>query len=176
MSDRNNDTPPSLQGLFSQVLRDIQTGINKLEQSVNAQREGGNVPADAPVWPSPNQPQGGQQTQSQPAPTPKAPSEPYTGQRWEYKVVYVNFRGQISSEGEQVVIGRGERRSSFVRQYLDEIGEQGWELSGVSPLGETENSYMVFKRPATGGKKSSSEPRRASSVEEVEETGRVAEL
>lgn len=175
MSDRKDDTPPSLQGLFSQVLRDIQTGINKLEQTVNSQ-----VAPDAAVWPSPSQTPGSQTAapQQAQAPAPKAPSEPYTGQRWEYKVVYVNFRGQISSEGEQVVIGRGERRSSFVRQYLDEIGEQGWELSGVSPLAETENSYLVFKRPSTG-KKSSSEStstRRASSVEEVEETGRVAEL
>jgi hypothetical protein len=71
-------------------------------------------------------------------------------------VVYVNFRGQISSDGQQRTIERGARRSSFVRDYLDEIGAQGWELAGVSPLAETENSYFVFKRPATGPAKTTS--------------------
>ncbi len=175
MSDRNNDAP-SLQGMFAQVLREIQTGISKLEQTVAQANQAparngegftgpSSVPADAP---------------SQPQAAPKAPVAPYTGQRWEYKVVYVNFRGQISSEGEQAIIGRGERRSSFVREYLDDIGQQGWELSGVSPLGDTENSYFVFKRPATGDRPTTTSTNRGTQrvpVEEVDEgAGGVAQL
>jgi hypothetical protein len=168
MSDRNNDAP-SLQGIFAQVLKEIQSGISRLEQTVNqasqqaqqrAESEGGfsSIPADAP--------------QAQAA--PKAPAVPYTGAKWEYKVVYVNFRGQISSEGEQVMIGRGERRSSFVREYLDELGQQGWELTGVSPLADTENSYFIFKRPSTGDKPAATSASRAGQrvpIEEVEESG-----
>ena len=89
-----------------------------------------------------------QQTPAQRESAP--PAAPYSGQKFEYKVVYVNFRGQISSEGAQVNIGSNERRSTFVREYLDDLGAQGWELAGVSPLGDTENSYFVFKRPAQG--------------------------
>lgn len=177
MSDKNNDAP-SLQNMFAQVLRDIQTGINRLEQSVNqataAQKESGSG------FPPPSADGGFSQPQEAPAPAaPKAPVEPYTGQRFEYKVVYINFRGQISSEGEQVVIGRGERRSSFVRQYLDELGDQGWELNGVSPLGETENSYFIFKRPATGERRDTTATTRAGQrvqVEEVDEGNQVAQL
>lgn len=168
MSDRNNDAP-SLQGIFAQVLKEIQSGINKLEQTVNqasqqtqqrAEGEGAApfVPADAP--------------QAQAAPKP--PAAPYTGAKWEYKVVYVNFRGQISSEGEQTIIGRGERRSTFVRDYLDDLGQQGWELSGVSPLADTENSYFIFKRPATGDRPTATSASRAGQrvpIEEVEESG-----
>jgi hypothetical protein len=89
-------------------------------------------------------------------------------------VVYVNFRGQISSEGQQIMIGRGERRSSFVRNYLDQIGQQGWELAGVSPLGDTENSYFIFKRPATGDRPVSTSTESSANkiqVEEVDESG-----
>src|ERR687885_2490358 len=119
MSERNE--PPSLQSMFAQVLREIQTGINRLEQSVNQatqnQRAGG--PGFPPVTESAPPSTG----QAQPQSTPPPPAEPYKGARWEYKVVYVNFRGQISSEGDQVIIGRGERRSTFVREYLDELGQ-----------------------------------------------------
>ena len=173
MSDRNET--PSLQGMFAQVLRDIQTGINKLEQSVNQAAQG----QRSSGFPPPPTDEGSSGQPAQPQAAPKAPAAPYTGQRWEYKVVYVNFRGQISSEGEQVIIGRGERRSSFVREYLDELGQQGWELSGVSPLGETENSYFVFKRPATGERPAPTENRSRVPVEEVDDSrpsNPVAEL
>ncbi len=174
MSERNDG--PSLQGMFAQVLRDIQTGINRLEQSVSqAQQPNGNTGSGFP--PVQDQPQ--VQPDAQPAPAPKAPAAPYTGAKWEYKVVYVNFRGQISSEGEQAMIGRGERRSSFVREYLDDLGQQGWELSGVSPLGDTENSYFVFKRPSTGERPASTSQTRSGQrvqVEEVDEGGPVAQL
>ncbi len=174
MSDRNDNS--SLQGIFSQVLREIQSGINRLEQTVNQtvqnqQRPGGGFGGVEEVTPA--------QTESAP---PKTPPPPYNGARFEYKVVYVNFRGQLSSEGEQIMIGRGERRSTFVREYLDDLGQQGWELSGVSPLGETENSYFIFKRPSTGEARSTASNTsttragRRVQVEEVDENNPVAQL
>ena len=141
-----------MQGLFSQVIREIQTGLSRLEQAVQQPPvTSADVQPDVDFQPQTPPPA----SSTTPNVAPAASTTPYTGQRWEYKVVYVNFRGQISSEGEQVTIERGARRSSFVRSYLDRIGAQGWELSGVSPLGDTENSYFVFKRPATGEAKSS---------------------
>ncbi len=168
MSERND--PPSLQNMFAQVLREIQSGISKLEQTVNqANSNGTGFP---PVGESAPPPSPQSQAQPQPQQAPKAPAEPYKGARWEYKVVYVNFRGQISSEGDQVIIGRGERRSTFVREYLDELGQQGWELSGVSPLADTENSYFIFKRPATGNATTpAAHSAQRSQVEEVEDNG-----
>lgn len=69
--------------------------------------------------------------------------------QWAYKVVYVDYRGRISCEGVETLIG-DERRSSFVRRYFNSIGHDGWELVSVQPL--TSNSaYYVFKRPAQEG-------------------------
>ena len=65
---------------------------------------------------------------------------------WEYRVAYVDFRGRVSIEGEEIFIEQGERRSAFVRQALDKLGSEGWELAGVHPLWPAETSYMVFKR------------------------------
>jgi hypothetical protein len=69
---------------------------------------------------------------------------------WEYRVAYVDFRGRVSIEGQEIMMERGERRSAFVRTVLDHIGKDGWELAGVHPLWPAETSYMIFKRPATG--------------------------
>ncbi|MFL5735663.1 MAG: hypothetical protein ACJ78Q_21100 [Chloroflexia bacterium] len=69
-------------------------------------------------------------------------------QTWEYKVAYVDFRGRVSIEGEEVILEAGERRSEFVRRVLNRLGAEGWELAGVHPLWPAETSYMVFKRPA----------------------------
>lgn len=175
MSERND--PPSLQNMFAQVLREIQSGINRLEQSVNQANQTNTAPRNGSGFPPVGESVPPSSSQPQPQAAPKAPAEPYKGARWEYKVVYVNFRGQISSEGEQVIIGRGERRSSFVREYLDELGQQGWELSGVSPLAETENSYFIFKRPATGEATPAARSAQQAQVEEVEDnSGPVAQL
>lgn len=171
MSERNDQ--PSLQNLFSQFMREVQNGFTQLEQKLNEATQqqpqtGGFPPPGSTETPSAPQPQ----------PAPK-PVEPYTGAKWEYKVVYVNFRGQISADGEQAIIGRGERRSSFVRQYLDELGQQGWELSGVSPLADTENSYFIFKRPSTGDKPTTQTATRNGQrvrIEEVDENNPVAEV
>jgi hypothetical protein len=154
MSDKDSNIPPGLQGAFNQVLKEVQNALKNLESTIT----------------NATQPQG-QPIEEEPAekPQPKKPRTEYNGQKWEYKVVYVNFRGQISSEGDQVIIGRGERRSSFVRAYVDELGQDGWELAGVSPLGETENSYFVFKRPSTGEKPATSTNGATATKVEVEE-------
>lgn len=66
--------------------------------------------------------------------------------RYEYKVVYVDFRGRISSEGVEYIRQSGEHRTGFVRGYLDKLGEEGWELTGVLPLMRPESSYFMLKR------------------------------
>jgi hypothetical protein len=70
--------------------------------------------------------------------------------RWEYKVAYVDFRGRVSIEGQEILMEKDERRSAFVRTVLDHLGNDGWELAGVHPLWPAETSYMIFKRPAEG--------------------------
>ena len=70
--------------------------------------------------------------------------------KWEYRVAYVDFRGRVSVEGQEMLIEKSERRSAFVRTVLDHLGNDGWELAGVHPLWPAETSYMVFKRPAEG--------------------------
>jgi hypothetical protein len=68
---------------------------------------------------------------------------------WAYKVVYIDFRGRISCEGVETLIGN-ERRSAFARRYMNSLGREGWELVGIQPL--TANSaYYTFKRPAQEG-------------------------
>jgi hypothetical protein len=67
-------------------------------------------------------------------------------QQWEYTVVYVDYRGRISMEGEEIHIG-DERRTAFVRRFLDTLGVQGWELTGIQPLGP-HDAYYIFKRPS----------------------------
>ena len=67
---------------------------------------------------------------------------------WEYKVIYVDFRGRISAEGAEFIRQSGEHRTGFVRRYLATIGAEGWELTGVLPLERPESSYFILKRPA----------------------------
>jgi hypothetical protein len=69
--------------------------------------------------------------------------------QWAYKVVYIDYRGRISSEGQETLIGN-ERRSTFARRYLNTLGKDSWELVGIQPL--TANSaYYILKRPAQEG-------------------------
>jgi len=68
-------------------------------------------------------------------------------QTWEYKVAYVDYRGRISVEGQETLIG-DERRTSFVRRFLDGLGRDGWELTGVQPL-SPKSAYYIFRRPST---------------------------
>lgn len=67
---------------------------------------------------------------------------------WQYKVVYVDFRGRISTEGVEYIRQGGEHRTGFVRGYLDKLGEEGWELTGILPLMRPESSYFMLKRHA----------------------------
>ena len=69
--------------------------------------------------------------------------------QWAYKVVYIDYRGRISCEGVETLIGN-ERRSAFARRYLNNLGQEGWEVVGIQPL--TPNSaYYILKRPAQEG-------------------------
>jgi len=70
--------------------------------------------------------------------------------QWAYKVAYIDYRGRVSCEGLETLIGQNERRSAFARRYMNTLGKDGWELVGIQPL--TGNSaYYVFKRPAQEG-------------------------
>ena len=70
--------------------------------------------------------------------------------QWAYKVVYIDYRGRISVEGVETLIGGDERRSAFARRYMNSLGKDGWELVSLQPL--TGNSaYYIFKRPAQEG-------------------------
>ena len=66
--------------------------------------------------------------------------------KWEHRVVYVDFRGRISSEGVEFIRQSGEHRTAFVRRYLDALGEEGWELVGIQHLRWT-TSYFILRRP-----------------------------
>lgn len=65
---------------------------------------------------------------------------------WQYKVVYVDFRGRISIEGQETHAGRGDRSTAFVRRFLDNLGREGWELVGIHPQMPPETAYFVFKK------------------------------
>ena len=65
-------------------------------------------------------------------------------QHWEYTVAFVDYRGRISVEGEETVIG-DERRTAFVRRFLNRMGQNGWELAGIQPL-SPQSAYYVLKR------------------------------
>ena len=69
--------------------------------------------------------------------------------QWAYKVVYIDHRGQISSEGLQTLIGN-ERQSTFIRRYMNTLGKEGWELAAVQSL-TAHSAYYTFKRPAQEG-------------------------
>lgn len=87
--------------------------------------------------------------------------------QWAYKVAYVDYRGRISCEGVETLRGE-ERRSTFVRRYMNTLGKDGWELVGIQPL--TGNSaYYVFKRAAQEG--DYAEPAPEASAEQAQPTG-----
>ena len=69
---------------------------------------------------------------------------------WQYKVAYLDYRGRISTEGQETLISGDERRSTFARRYLDALGRDGWELVGIQPL-SPQSAYYIFKRPLTEG-------------------------
>ena len=74
-------------------------------------------------------------------------------QRFEYKVVYVDFRGRISVEGDETLILEGERMTAFGRRVLNSLGTQGWELVAIQhqPMGA---AFHIFKRALAEGQES----------------------
>jgi hypothetical protein len=69
---------------------------------------------------------------------------------FQYKVVYMDFRGRVSVEGEEIFIEKNERRSSFARRVMNTLGADGWELTGIQPLWPAETAYLMFKKEGTG--------------------------
>ena len=69
---------------------------------------------------------------------------------WQYKVVYADFRGRVSVEGDETFIAKNERRSSFARRVMNQLGAEGWELVGIQPLWPVETAYMIFKKEGEG--------------------------
>jgi hypothetical protein len=73
-----------------------------------------------------------------------------SGQKWEYKVVFVEGWERVSIEGQETRPEDGERNSAFGRRILNQLGSDGWELSAVQHM-MPGRSYMVFKRPLADG-------------------------
>jgi hypothetical protein len=71
-------------------------------------------------------------------------------QRWEYKVVYVAGWERTSTEGVETRPEQGERNSAYARRFLNGLGTDGWELSGIQHTMPGQ-SYYVFKRPLADG-------------------------
>jgi hypothetical protein len=67
-------------------------------------------------------------------------------QAFQHRVAYIDYHGRISEEGHEVAIAN-ERRTTFVRRYLDGLGHEGWELVGIQPVNQ-HAAYYVFKRQA----------------------------
>nr|BBH89451.1 hypothetical protein KTC_42020 [Thermosporothrix sp. COM3] len=85
--------------------------------------------------------------------------------QWAYKVVYIDYRGRISCEGQETLIGN-ERRSAFARRYLNSLGRESWELVAVQPL-TTNSAYYVFKRPAQEGDFADEHPEKQTQEEQT---------
>ena len=66
--------------------------------------------------------------------------------QWAYKVAYIDYRGRISSEGLETLIGN-ERRSTFARRYMNTLGKEGWELVAVASEGKAGSVQAYLKRP-----------------------------
>jgi hypothetical protein len=82
---------------------------------------------------------------------------------WQYKVAYIDYRGRISTEGQETLISGDERRSTFARRYLDALGRDGWELVGIQPL-SPQSAYYIFKRPLAEGSSEASPSEGASAT------------
>jgi hypothetical protein len=67
-------------------------------------------------------------------------------QAFQHRVAYIDYHGRISEEGREIAIAN-ERRTTFVRRYLDGLGHDGWELVGIQPVNQ-HAAYYVFKRHA----------------------------
>src|SRR5262245_52355797 len=70
--------------------------------------------------------------------------------RWEYKTVFVDGWRRVSIEGEESYPEEGERTSGFARRFLNGLGVDGWELSGIQHT-RPGQSYYIFKRAIADG-------------------------
>lgn len=70
--------------------------------------------------------------------------------KWDYKVVFVEGWERVSIEGQETRPEEGERNSAFGRRILNQLGAEGWELSGIQHA-MPGRSYFVFKRPLAEG-------------------------
>jgi hypothetical protein len=70
--------------------------------------------------------------------------------RWEYKVVYVAGWRRVSVEGEESYPEQGERTSGFARRFLNGMGADGWELTGIQHTAHGQ-AYYTFKRELAEG-------------------------
>lgn len=69
---------------------------------------------------------------------------------WEYKVVFVDRWRRTSVEGQETHPEENERSSAFARRFLNGMGADGWELTGVQHM-QPGQSYMLFKRALAEG-------------------------
>lgn len=72
--------------------------------------------------------------------------------RWEYKIINIrseNYRLDPNARGVWPPPGTAGDRTTA--QHLNELGEDGWELVGITSVnfktGATDNVAFVFKRP-----------------------------
>ena len=70
--------------------------------------------------------------------------------RWEYKTVFVDSWRRVSIEGEETYPEEGERTSGFARRFLNGLGADGWELSGIQ-ITAPGQAYYTFKRELADG-------------------------
>jgi hypothetical protein len=70
--------------------------------------------------------------------------------RWEYKTVFVDSWRRLSIEGEETYPEEGERTSGFARRFLNSMGADGWELTGIQHT-RPGQSYYIFKRELADG-------------------------
>ena len=71
-------------------------------------------------------------------------------EKWEYKVAFVDRWERTSVEGQEQRPEQGERNSAFGRRFLNGMGADGWELTGIQPA-QSGSAYFIFKRPLAEG-------------------------
>jgi hypothetical protein len=70
--------------------------------------------------------------------------------QWEYKVVFVDSWRRTSVEGTEAGPQENERTSAFARRFLNGMGVEGWELTGIQHT-QPGQAYYIFKRPLADG-------------------------
>ena len=68
--------------------------------------------------------------------------------QWAYKVAYIDYRGRISSEGLETLIGN-ERRSTFARRYMNTLGQRGMGTCR-HPTSHRKSSLLCIQTSRTG--------------------------